>query len=199
MPTTNSCGALTAGLVAFECGKIAASGTRRRVALINFDDVDRASLTITNGVIAALPLKSGKIGYLFSCADNATTGEATFAKGKYVNSYDHAVTLRALVKNQDTKNFVNKLNGARVIAVVENLDEGNAGDTKFEVYGLKSGLVLTELPFSTELTDGVVFSIKLASDDTSKEEELPISFYTTSIAATEAAFVSLYTPDEPEQ
>lgn len=194
MPTTNSCGALAAGLTAFECGKIAASGTRKRVVLVNFDDIDRDSLTITSGVIAALPLKSGKIGYLFSCAENAATGEATLAKGKYVNAYDHAVTLRSLVKNQSAKNFVNGLNGTRLVAIVENLDEGNAGDTKFEVYGLKSGLVLTEVPFSTELSDGVVYAIKIASDDTSKEDQLPVSFYTTSIAATEAAFVSLYTP-----
>lgn len=194
MSTPSSCGAISAGLTAFNCGQIAPSGTRKRVVLINYDDINFASVTDTAGVVSALPLISGKIGYLFQSAQKSTVGEATFAKGTYVNQYDHAVTLRALVKSQAVKNFVNSINGARVVAIVENLDEGSSGDVKFEIYGLRSGLVLSEMPFSTEVADGVVYSIKLASDDNAKEAELPKSFYVTSASATETAFQALYTP-----
>lgn len=191
----SECGNLSKGLVASLCGKAPASGTGKKTVLVPYDDIDRTASVVTGNVASSVILKSGKIGYLFTSKPNATTGEATFAKGKYINLLDHAVTLRTFVKNQSAKDFMNELiAGARVVVFVDNNESGDAGETKYEVYGWDSGLTLSELPISTELADGVVYSAKLASDENSKEGQLPLSFFVTSPTATEAALASLYTP-----
>ncbi len=188
------CGIISAGLIAAICGKAPASGSGKRVFLLNYDDIDRAESTVTGDVLTALVLKTGKVAYLFESLSKATTGEATFARGTYFNLYDHAVTLRVFTKNQVSKNFINVLADARIVAVVENNEEGDAGEVKFEVYGWDSGLTLAELPFTTTFADSVVYSAKVASDDDSKEGQLPKSFFVTNSVTTEQALTALITP-----
>lgn len=189
---SNECGNLTQGLVTSICGKAPASGTAKKVVLINFDDVDKVASQVDGNVAKSIVLKQGKIGYLLESKPKATSGSATFARGTYFDSFDHSVTLRVFTKNQETKNFMNNLLGARVIAIVDNNEIGDEGDTKYEVYGWNSGLTLSELPWVTELTDSVVYSATLASDDASKEGQLPLSFFNDDLATTETALASLY-------
>lgn len=187
----NECGQITAGLVTAVCGKAPASGTAKKVVLVNFEDIDKAASTITGNVASAVVLKSGKKGYLLESKPKATSGAASFSKGTYFDAFEHSVTLRVFTKNQATKDFMNSLIGARVIAIVDNNEMGDAGETKYEVYGWDAGLVLSELPWATELSDSVVYSATLKSDDASKEGQLPLSFFTTDLATTEAAIDSL--------
>ena len=187
------CAKIAAGLIAAECGKMATSGTGTKVVLMNYDDIDKASSTVSSGVCTSLVLAADKIAYLFESIDKATTGEATFAKGTYIDSYDHAVTLRIFIKDQTSKNFINSLTNARVVAIVENRATGANGNTKYEVYGWDSGLKLSENAFTTDFADNVVFTAKLASDDNSKEGQLPLSYFITDLAGTETALAGLYT------
>ena len=192
------CAKIAAGLTAAECGKMATSGTGTKVVLMNYDDIDKAASTVSEGVCTSLVLKTEKLAYLFESIDKATTGEATFAKGTYIDSYDHAVTLRIFVKDQTSKNFINSLTNARVVAIVENRATGAGGNTKYEVYGWDSGLKLSENAFTTDFADNVVFAAKLASDENSKEGQLPLSYFASTLAATETALAGLYTAPEPE-
>ena len=191
------CAKIAAGLTAAECGKMATSGTGTKVVLMNYDDIDKASSTVSSGVCTSLVLAAEKLAYLFESIDKATTGEATFAKGTYIDSYDHAVTLRIFVKDQISKNFINSLTNARVVAIVENRATGASGNTKYEVYGWDSGLKLSENAFTTDFADNVVFTAKLASDDNSKEGQLPLSYFITDLAGTETALAGLYTVTPP--
>lgn len=191
------CAKIAAGLTAAECGKMATSGTGTKVVLMNYDDIDKASSTVSSGVCTSLVLAADKLAYLFESIDKATTGEATFAKGTYIDSYDHAVTLRIFIKDQTSKDFINSLTNARVVAIVENRATGVSGNTKYEVYGWDSGLKLSENAFTTDFADNVVFTAKLASDDNSKEGQLPLSYFITDLAGTETALAGLYTVTEP--
>lgn len=193
------CAKIAAGLAAAECGKMATSGTGTKVVLMNYDDIDKASSTVSSGVCTSLVLAANKLAYLFESIDKATTGEATFAKGTYIDSYDHAVTLRIFIKDQTSKNFINSLTNARVVAIVENRATGASGNTKYEVYGWDSGLKLSENAFTTDFADNVVFTAKLASDDNSKEGQLPLSYFITNLAGTETALAGLYTVTPPPE
>lgn len=174
------------------CGKAPASGTNKNVVLINFEDIDKAASSITGNVAKSIVLKSGKKGYLLQSKAKATSGSATFARGTYFDTYDHSVILRAFTKNQATKDFMNSLAGARLVAIVDNNEQGDKGETKYEVYGWDSGLTLSELPWSTELSDSVVYAATLASDDSSKEGQLPLSFFDTDLKTTETALAAIY-------
>ena len=191
------CAKIAAGLTASECGKMATAGTGTKVVLMNYDDIDKASSTVSSGVCTSLVLAAEKLAYLFESIDKATTGEATFAKGTYIDSYDHAVTLRIFIKDQTSKNFINSLTNARVVAIVENRATGASGNTKYEVYGWDSGLKLSENAFTTDFADNVVFTAKLASDDNSKEGQLPLSYFISDLAGTETALAGLYTVTPP--
>lgn len=187
------CAKIAAGLTASECGIMATSGTGTKVVLFNYDDIDKGSSVVAAGICTSLVLKTNKLAYLFESIDKATTGEATFAKGTYIDSYDHAITLRIFVKDQTSKDFINSLTNARVVAIVENRATGEGGNTKYEVYGWDSGLKLSENAFTTDFSDNVVFTAKLASDDNSKEGQLPLSYFITDLSATETALAGLYT------
>lgn len=186
------CGHITAGLIAAACGKAPASGTNRNVVLLNFEDIDREASVVVGNVAKSIVLKSGKKGYLFQSNQKATSGSATFARGPYFDTFDHSVVLRAFTKRQSSKDFMNSLIGSRAVAIIDNNEQGDAGETKYEVYGWDSGLTLSELPWATEFSDSVVYSATLASDDASKEGQLPLSFFSTSLADTEQALASLY-------
>ena len=151
------CSNIAAGLVAAQCDKAPIGGTASKVYMINFADIDRDSSTVTNNVISALVLKTGKIGFAFESLEDSTVGEFSANIGTYFANWQHDVTLRIFAKSQDAKNFLDSSLQARVVLVVENREAGN---TKFECYGFDSGLKISECTGSTELADGVVYSAK---------------------------------------
>lgn len=189
-----NCSTITAGLIAVVCGKPETAGTGSRVWLINYDDIDRAESVITNNVISDLILADTKKAYLFETIDNSTLGETSLNKGTFMSNFQHDLTLRIFAKSEAAKAFVNSLNGARVVAVVENKaltgSGATLGETKFEAYGWDAGLELNELASTTEMTDMVVYQPKIGSG-TAKESSLPKSVFKTSLAVTETMLDSL--------
>ena len=95
------------------------------------------------------------------------------------------MVVRIFKKSEAAKKFVNGLTNARVIAIVENNDTGDNGDTKYEVYGWDSGLELTEITVTTEMTDGVAYQVTLANGTIAQEGSLPMSLFNTDEATTD--------------
>ena len=50
---------------------------------------------------------------------------------------------------------------------------------KRQVYGWDSGLELTEITVTTEMTDGVVYQVTLANGTIAQEGSLPMSLFVT--------------------
>ena len=106
-------------------------------------------------------------------------GPDTNNAGTYPKTHQHNVVVRIFKKSEAAKKFVNGLTNARVIAIVENNDTGDNGDTKYEVYGWDSGLELTEITVTTEMTDGVAYQVTLANGTIAQEGSLPMSLFNT--------------------
>lgn len=185
------CSKITSGLVAANCLASATPGIGTNIYLINQADIDLTTSVVTSNVITSLVLETGKYGYLFQSLDESATGEASLAKGKFFSKVQHDLTIRIFVKTELAKAFINSLITARIVAIVENKESGNAGDTKYEAYGWNAGLVLTDLKQIAEMTDGVVYEVKLGSSDTSKENSLPKSVFKTDLATTETMLEAL--------
>lgn len=192
------CSKIQTGVFMGSCGQLATAGTAARVWLINYWDIDRDLTTFTENtvctpgkVMTSLVLKSGAKAYPVDSMPNATVGSDSISAGTYRNTHLHSVTVRIFVHSEAAKCFINGATNSRVIAIVENADYVNSGETKFEVYGYEAGLSLTELTFTTELTDGAVYVATFASANTSSETTLPISFYADSVTETEALISSL--------
>lgn len=173
------CSKIKTGFINQECGKPAIAGTTARVILLSYSDVDKSKSAVTDNVISSLILKAGATGYEVDSLPNATVGSDTINAGTYIKTHQHNVVVRIFKKSEAAKKFVNGLTNARVIAIVENNDTGDTGDTKYEVYGWDSGLELTEITVTTEMTDGVAYQVTLANGTIAQEGSLPMSLFNT--------------------
>lgn len=170
------CSKITAGFVGGACGALPTGGTGSKIWLFNYEDIDYATTTVDdNGDITTLALKSGKQGYIFETVDNSNLGEATFNKGTYVDTFNHAVTLRIFKDDMAAKAFCNKMVGARLVAFVERKCIASC-DNHIEVYGWESGMKVADMPYSTTFQDNVALAPKLETDDISKEMQLPRTY-----------------------
>jgi hypothetical protein len=179
------CSKIKTGFINQVCGKPAVAGTAARVILLSYSDVDKSKSVVTDNVISSLILKAGATGYEVDSLPNATVGSDTINVGTYLKTHQHNVVVRIFKKSEAAKKFVNGLTNARVIAIVENNDTGDRGDTKYEVYGWDSGLELTEITVTTEMTDGVAYQVTLANGTVAQEGSLPMSLFNTDKATTD--------------
>ncbi len=173
------CSKIRTGFLNQVCGRPAIAGTTSRVILISYSDVDKSKSVVTDNVISSLILKAGATGYEVDSLPNATVGSDTINAGTYLKTHQHNVVVRIFKKSEAAKRFVNGLTSARVIAIVENNDTGDNGDTKYEVYGWDSGLELTEITVTTEITDGIAYQVTLANGTIAQEGSLPMSLFNT--------------------
>ena len=185
------CSKITAGFIVADCDGPAIAGTAGRVILVSYSDIDRAKSTVTDNVISTIVLKSGAKAYEVDSLPNAVVGDAPLTAGTYVSTFQHTLTVRIFKKSEAAKKFVNQLPTARVIAIVENNERGNKGEVKYEVYGWNSGLIMTELAASTEMTDNVAYQIGLGSSSVAQEKSLPMSFFNTDEETTDEAVEAL--------
>lgn len=173
------CSKIKTGFTNQVCGRPAIAGTTARVILLSYSDADKSKSIVTDNVISSLILKAGATGYEVDSLPNATVGSDTINAGTYLKTHQHNVVVRIFKKSEAAKRFVNGLTNARVIAIVENNDTGENGDTKYEVYGWDSGLELTEITVTTEMTDGVAYQVTLANGTIAQEGSLPMSLFNT--------------------
>lgn len=189
------CSKIKTGFTNQVCGKPAIAGTTARVILLSYSDVDKSKSVVTDNVISSLILKAGATGYEVDSLPNATVGSDTINAGTYLKTHQHNVVVRIFKKSEAAKKFVNGLTNARVIAIVENNDTGDNGDTKYEVYGWDSGLELTEITVTTEMTDGVAYQVTLANGTIAQEGSLPMSLFNTDEKTTDLMVEGLLAGD----
>lgn len=189
------CSKIKTGFINQVCGKPAIAGTTARVILLSYSDVDKSKSVVTDNVISSLILKAGATGYEVDSLPNATVGSDTINAGTYLKTHQHNVVVRIFKKSEAAKKFVNGLTNARVIAIVENNDTGDNGDTKYEVYGWDSGLELTEITVTTEMTDGVTYQVTLANGTIAQEGSLPMSLFNTDEKTTDLMVEGLLVGD----
>lgn len=189
------CSKIKTGFTNQVCGKPAIAGTTARVILLSYSDVDKSKSVVTDNVISSFILKAGATGYEVDSLPNATVGSDTINAGTYLKTHQHNVVVRIFKKSEAAKKFVNGLTNARVIAIVENNDTGDNGDTKYEVYGWDSGLELTEITVTTEMTDGVAYQVTLANGTIAQEGSLPMSLFNTDEETTDLMVEGLLVGD----
>ena len=173
------------------CSSSAVSGTGERLLQINYDDIDRVLSTVVDGVITNLVLKAGKFAKPITTLPDATVGSCKNKKGTYKDSHTHMVETYLFVKNEPAKAYVNSTTNSRTVIIIENRENGIAGDVKFEAYGYSAGLKQEVSENSTKLSDGVVFKLTFSTPDDSIEGTIQNSIFKTSLTVTEAMIEAL--------
>lgn len=183
--------------IAGSCESPQVAGLKNTGYLINFDDIDWDALTKdqTNAkIVASLNLLSGKRAYKVIVPGNTpfTGTNAALAAGTYRNKFTKTANIVVLDSGPDVaKNIIDQLANGRFVFIFENKYAGADKKNTFEIYGLETGLVATEMTNEkySEETDGG-WAVTLV------ETGAPSSglfFFNESITATRAALTSLST------
>jgi len=187
------CDLLTAG-IAYDCANPPTGGANDRLILVNFADID-GNVTYNasnNGVVENITLLGGAVGYAFEGLNNSNEPRAAMVKGRYLNAYDHEVRFKVFSNSILAKVQLTKLDGALVVAIVQNNHKGAAGEAAFEIYGLETGLRLQELEriiADAELQGA--YNLLIKNDEVSRPSTLPHTLFITDFAASLAVVDSV--------
>lgn len=156
--------------------------------LYNINDVDYSSTTMTNKgtKVTALVLKTGK--KIYKAGGNSKTNRANHALSikDYGNGYIHTGGATILYKGEVEREAIQELvQGSRVGVIVKKRDGGLAGELKFEILGLESGMEITEDNWNTTENGGTT-SITFATPEDEEESTGAKLWVETDLATTEA-------------
>lgn len=184
--------------ISVNCEKPQQAGLRNTGWLVNYDDIDWATLAQTDNVVSKLALASDRAYKVVVPGKTPFSGTQTaLTTGTYLNKFTKTAAIVVLNSGPDvSKNVIDQLANGRFVFIFENKYHGADDKNTFEIYGLEQGLTASEMTNDkySEDTDGG-WAVTLV------EEGAPSSgifLFTESIAATRAALKSLETGSHTE-
>jgi len=163
--------------------------------LLNFADVEAGTITYDGAnpiIVENIVLAGAAVGYVFEGVNNSNEPRSAMVKGRYVNGYDHEVRFKCFDNSPAVKLQLGKLDGAQVVAIVQNNRKGATGNSAFEIYGLQTGLRLQELEriLADAETQGA-YNLLIRNDEISRPSSLPHTLWDTDFATTLAIVEAL--------
>lgn len=188
-----TCDNLNADIL-YDCDNPPSGGANDRLILFNYDDIN-GNVTVDGSnplLFTNITLGSGIRGFVFEGLNNSNEPRAALVKGRYVNGYDHEVIFKVFKNSPDAKAQLKRLDGARVVALVQNNHKGAGGNAAFEIYGYETGLRLQELErvIADAETQGA-YNVTIRNDEVSRPSSLPHTLFDTDFATTLALVDSL--------
>lgn len=184
---TPDCDAIDAGIL-YDCDNPPSGGANDRLILFNFDDMQNATITydVSNPLlITNIILASGVTGYVFEGLNSSVEPRSGLVKGRYVNGYDHEITFKVFQNTPAIKATLNKLDGAKLVGLVQNNHRGEDGNSAFEIYGLETSIQLQEL--GRTVADAELqgaYNLVIRNNETSRPSTLPHTLFNTDFATT---------------
>lgn len=162
-----SCGTITRGSQIAECDDLPDGGTRARLILINYEDVDR--YIEENGKITDIILLAGKFGYEFTGFRNdVKKSEEVVRRETSKTRFTHAVGFVVYEVIQVQKTNVENIAKGRFVAIVENKGKD---DDSIEVLGRECGLEIVDGQIRNAHENGGVYVLNLSTPDNGVEFE----------------------------
>jgi len=181
------CGAITKN-IGFECVPKLFGGVNDRLILGNFEDIESVARNIENPqIIEDIVLATGKKAFTYQGKNNSVEPVGRLVKQRFSNVYDHEIRFKAFEVDAAAKREYERLADGLVFAIVQNKFTGTNGDSKFDVYGLDTGLEVQELERALANADTQgAFDILLRTSEQSKEAHLPATIFSVDLATTNA-------------
>jgi hypothetical protein len=187
-----ACEGLITADILFDCNNPSVGGLETDVLLINAEDINIATTTVslTNKILMTnLALKAGKSGFLLQGVKqiNGTSFELVkkeFGPDKFKHMFS-GVILNPSALNKLQATFLSE--GGKYVVVVEQKWKGASNADAFQVYGLKSGLELMTMLSNSKENDGTI-SFTLESTEGYEEPTVPLTLLETDYATTKTAF-----------
>lgn len=169
-----------------------------RAMIINYDDIDFATTPRTGAAeVSAFTLKSGgKQAYEIQFyKELASTNSVYTPNEEDVDGFTHSFSGRMSNANAANAGIAQELKDGRFVVIVETKYKGDDATPTdaFKIYGLDSGLKLSEMTYnSNENNGGVLFT--LATPEGMSEEFPYVVLNDTDYATTLALVEALTTP-----
>lgn len=180
------CGKISSDILA-SCENPLQTGTVDRAVVINKDDIESVVYNLTNKMIVEdIVLKAGKTAYQIDGINNSIMPKATLIQQTFAKVYDHVVKMIGFDISPTTKENLEFMKYGKFVVIAENVFQGTAGNSAFEIYGLNVGLEITILekdPNNVDTQGGFDFTF---ATNKNKEPKMPLTFYDTDFATTKA-------------
>lgn len=146
-----------------DCSKPAKAGLEAKAMLINRSDLDLTALTLSGAAVTNISLVSGATAYSISWIRQlGTTGSAFVANDNGLNKFSHSFACRVNGQGVADAEIIAQLANGE-FAVVVQTKWGAGTDEAFKVYGLTSGLFMSEgSQSSTEADGSLTFTLSSA-------------------------------------
>ncbi len=161
-----SCGRITRGSDA-ECDNLPESGTRARLILINYRDVESIEED-ENGIITAINLIDGTFGYEFLGFRSDVQKIDGVVRTKKKNRFSHEVSFIVYELDQLQKNNIQRMARGRFLAIAENRGQD---ENSIEVLGKNVGMQLVGGVIRDAHENGGLFTLQLSSPQNGIEFE----------------------------
>lgn len=161
-------GLINMGSEILECDDLPPSGTRARLILINYVDIQKIYYSDI-GVIVSVEMKAGKVGYEFTGFRSDVKKSEEVVKRQVSNKrFKHNVGFVIYDQTQIQKSNIRNVIRGRFVAIVENHGQ-NANSV--EVLGKDCGLEIVGGVIRNAHEDGGYFIINLSTPDNGVEFE----------------------------
>ena len=184
---------LTANIV-YDCSPTgrAKAGLESKAVLINKSDLDLTALTQSGATITNLSLKAGKTGFSIDWIKQLGNTTSAFAvNDSSVDSFTHLFACRVFGQGANDAERIKELSEGEFVVVVESKWKGANNLGAFKVYGVESGLKMSE-GNSTSLENDGSFVFTLSSLEGFGESYPWQVLLETSYVTTKAKFDDLF-------
>lgn len=196
------CGKINAGAL-WDCSQKDTGGIEQvEILLINRGDIDLSKTVVqrdmTNNIhkISKLQLVTGAKAYSFQGISSKRVLSASYSKqdGDFLDTVSHTVNIAIYNQCEESLVTLNQfVDGAEVVAIIENKSKGNNNTCAFQIYGFDRGLKAGEMNYNSNENNGIVL-LPLMSREPDFEPYVPYNYLETDYATTKTKIETLKSP-----
>lgn len=161
-------GKIDRGSTVDNCDDLPSGGTRARLILINYDDIERF-YTSDTGVILSIVMYAGKVGYEFTGFRSDVKKSEEVVKRELSNKrFTHSVGFVVYESTQVQKNNIRNLARGRFVAIVE---INGKDENSIEVLGKEVGVAIVGGVIRDAQENGGFFIFNFSTPDNGVEFE----------------------------
>lgn len=184
------CGGIDADNLS-NCDTPLQAGTEDEMLVVNKEDLESIVYNVTDKVtIEDVTLKSGARAFIIDGKRNSIAPSSALVTTGVYKMFDHIVNAKGFDISADARAAMNKIKEGRYVIFTKNFYSGTDGNSKYEVYGVSTGLEVTALTRNPNDDTQGAFDITFGTD-LNKEPKLPAAMFITDEATTEAVWQSL--------
>lgn len=143
--------------IAYDCtpAQRAKAGLESKAVIINRADIDLTALTVSGASVTNLSLVSGATGYSIEWIKQLSNTASEFAANDSgTDLFNHSFIGRIFGQNASDAERVRELKDGEFVMVVETKFKGTDNASAYKVFGLESGLKMSEGTYTSLENDG---------------------------------------------